>query len=1027
MSLLLTNLDGRVTLKGLLGAGGMGEVHRAWDAGLERPVAVKFVRSADPKEADRLLLEARLQARVEHPNVVRVHDTGTLEGRPCILLQLVEGQTFADLKVGTPWQEKVSLAVQAARGLGAAHRMGLVHRDVKPANILVEATKEGLQALLSDFGLARDEEGGLTRSGLMMGTVDFMAPEQVTGATPVDFRADIYGLGATLYAVLAGRPPFRNTPNPKSDASASQGLPGATTEEEMHPGDLLRRVLEHNPRSLAAEVPGLPRDLAIVVAKAMEKEPTRRYVTAEALADDLERVLRGEAIQARPMSWLERGGRWIRRNPIPARALFSGVLAMISAGGFIGWNSRRSALEALDAAQLGGEAKAFELRLRMAYLAPAHDLRSVHAELRAGLVRLAGRRGAASSASDYARGRVYLVLNELDEARTALGLAQEKGFKGPDMEAALGIVYGRIYQRDLMALESLQDPAFRASRIAELQHRLRAPALAHLGAAGGDPLLQAEAALLNGHYEETRRLALEARARDPERMEATVLAARVWYREGRDAYNNRELPRAETCAMQGASVAQGLLEDLRSDPAVPILLGGFMDLRASVALDRGENPRQHIAAGMSFVDRALALDPDSRDAWTLKVQLLANRTKSSVQADQDGLVQAKTLLEATRKLVAQDSKSAKAQQLLSYALYAVGHEADSRGEDPAPFHLEGFKAGMEADRLEPWNAMGIYRALLNAVQHIEAQIKRGKDSSELVLAAEAAAKRLEKMEGRGGLNPRALLGTLANLRQVMGRVAWLQGRDPDPYMAEAMGSYLQLRAVEPDHVEHLAYLCFFAQQRMESLGSAGRDVEALFRAILPVADEAIRRTPEQPMLKAYRAAIYVFSLAGQVQGRPMALDPERRKAAHRAVDEAIVATRHPALIETRGLLWLVEAEAGIHASADKAVKDLETVVRANIAASSTNVSMIRALRIRRGPGDLTRAMALLEKQRQAEPTDPDLMLFQAVLLKDLGRDAEAGVWRQRALGVQPLLVGHPVYISAFGAVGPVLASGQMVR
>lgn len=1027
MSLLLTNLDGRVTLKGVLGSGGMGEVYRAWDAGLERPVAVKFVRSGDPKEADRLLLEARLQARVEHPNVVRVHDTGTLEGRPCILLQLVEGQTFADLDAGVSWQEKVGLAVQGARGLGAAHRMGLVHRDVKPANILVEASKEGLQAILSDFGLARDEEGGLTRSGLMMGTVDFMAPEQVTGATPVDFRADIYGLGATLYAVLAGRPPFRNTPSPKTGKRVGQDLPEAATEGEMHPGDLLRRVLEHNPRSLAAEVPGLPKDLAIVVAKAMEKEPTRRYATVEAFADDLERVLRGEAIQARAMGWAERGGRWVRRNPIPARAVFAGVLAMFAAGVFVAWNSRRTALEALDAAQLGAEAKAFELRLRMAHLAPAHDLRSVHAELRAGLVRLAGRRGAGSSASDYARGRVYLLLNQLDEARAALGVAQEKGFKGPDMEAALGMVYGRIYQRDLSTLESIQDPTFRTSRIAELQQRLRAPALAHLGAAGGDLLLQAEAALLNGHYEETRRLALEARRQDPERLEATVLAARVWYREGRDAYNNRDLVQAESCALQGALVAQGLMEDLRSDPAVPILMGGFMDLRASVALDRGGDPRQPIAEGMAFAERALALDPESRDAWILKVQLLANRTKSSVQADQDGLEQATTLLEATRRLVAIDPKSAKAQQLLSYALYAVGHEADSRGQDPAPFHLEGFKAGLEADRIEPWNALGIYRALMNAVQHIEAQIKRGKDPSELVLAAEAAAKRLEKLEGRGGLNPRALLGTLANLRQVVGRVAWLQGRDPDPFMAEAMGNFEQLKAAEPDHVEHLAYLCFFAQQRMESLGAAGRDVEALFRAILPVADEAVRRSPEQPMLKAYRAAIYVFSMAGRVQGRSMALDPERRRAAHRAVDEAIVATRHPALIETRGLLWLIEAEAGIHASADKAVKDLEKVVRAKIAASSTNVSMIRALRVRRGPGDLSRAMSLLEKQRQTEPTDPDLMLFQAVLLKDLGRDAEAAAWRQKALGVQPLLAGHPVFIAAFGAVGPIPASGPLGR
>ena len=272
MSLPLSALDGRLTLKGLLGTGGMGEVHRAWDAGLERPVAVKFVRGGDPKEADRLLLEARLQARVEHPNVVRVHDTGTFEGRPCIVFQLVEGQTYADVRTEVGWRAKVELAVEAARGLGAAHRMGLVHRDVKPANILVENTETGLKALLSDFGLARDEEGGLTRSGLLMGTVDFMAPEQVTGAAPVDFRADIYGLGATLYAVLAGRPPFRDSARSTAPGRNTEGLEPITAAAELHPGDLLRRVLEADPKPLSAEVPGQGPRVGVVARAGLETD-----------------------------------------------------------------------------------------------------------------------------------------------------------------------------------------------------------------------------------------------------------------------------------------------------------------------------------------------------------------------------------------------------------------------------------------------------------------------------------------------------------------------------------------------------------------------------------------------------------------------------------------------------------------------------------------------------------------------------------------------------------------------------------
>ena len=1014
MSLLLTVLDGRITLRGVLGTGGMGEVHRAWDAGLERPVAVKFVRSADPKEADRLLLEARLQARVEHPNVVRVLDTGTLEGRPCILLQLVEGRTFADLRTKGDWRVEVALAAQAARGLGAAHRMGLVHRDVKPANILVEDTEEGPQARLTDFGLARDEEGGLTRSGLMMGTVDFMAPEQVAGLSPVDFRADIYGLGATLYAVLAGRPPFRDTPGPTGEARSTRDLHGATPEGDLHPGGLLRRVLEEDPRSLTEAVQGLPRDLATVVAKAMEKAPERRYASAEALADDLERVLKGQAILARPMGWMERGLRWSRRNPAAARALGASLTVMLATGAFATWNSRRSTLAALDAAQLGGEAKAFELRLRMAHLAPAHDLRSVHKELRAGLVRFAARRGAASAAVDYARGRVLLLLDELDQARAALESSRALGFRGVELDAALGLVYGRIYERDLPTIESLQDPAFRERRLAELQERYWKPALTHLAAAGSDPLLQAEAALLQRRYDDTRRLALAARSQDGERAEATLLAARAWYQEGRDAYSRRGAVRAEACALEGIGVARGLMEDLRSDPSVPILLGGCKDLLASVVNDRGGDAKALVSEGLAFADQALALDVESREAWILKIQLLANRAKIASQQEGDGLERAKTMLEATRQLVALDPLNAKARMLLSYGLYAVGHEMESRNQDPAAFHLEGFRAGMEADHLQPWNASGLHRALMNAIEHIDGQLKRGKDPTELLAAAESAARRLEQLEGRGGLHPHQVIGTVAHLRSILGQVAWIQGRDPDPYLAEAVRNFQELRAAEPDHTEHLAYLCWIAQKQMDSRVITGREVESIFQAILPAANEAVRRMPDQPMLKAYRASLFVFSMAGRVNGRFMALDPGRRRAAHRAMEEAMAASRHPAVLQARGLLWLAEAEAGFQASADKSIRDFEGVIHSKASQASNEVSLVRALRIRRAPGDLKRAMALIETLRKEEPADPDLMLYQAILLKDLGRHAEAWTWRQKALASQPLLAGHPMLVSAFG-------------
>jgi hypothetical protein len=357
MTFTLSVLDDHIDLRGFLGEGGMGEVHRAWDRRLERAVAVKFLRRAAPQEEERLLIEARLQARVDHPRVVRVHEVGTLGGRPCLVLQLVEGRNLGQLAGQLSVEAKVELVRQAALGLHAAHLQGLVHRDVKPSNVLVEDGPAGaLSALVTDFGVARDEEGGLTRTGLLPGTLDFMSPEQLAGEGPVDFRADVYSLGATLYAVLAGRPPFRTTLSGPDEAAA-----------------LVRRILEDPPPALPALAPGVRRDLAAVVAKAMEKETEARYTSAEAFAEDLARYQRGERILARASSLPERALQWARRNRRRARVAVAAALALFVslAGGLAAtyWQWRRAETARRSAEQSFEEVR----RLAGSLLFDVHD------------------------------------------------------------------------------------------------------------------------------------------------------------------------------------------------------------------------------------------------------------------------------------------------------------------------------------------------------------------------------------------------------------------------------------------------------------------------------------------------------------------------------------------------------------------------------------------------------------------------------------------------------------------------------
>jgi serine/threonine-protein kinase len=1005
MSLLLTPLDGRITLKGVLGIGGMGEVHRAWDAGLERPVAVKFLRSSDPKEADRLLLEARLQARVEHPNVVRVLDTGTLEGRPCILLQLVEGQTLADLDPGTSWHVRVGLAIQAARGLGTAHRMGLVHRDVKPANILVEESSEGGRALLSDFGLARDEEGGLTRSGLMMGSVDFMAPEQVTGAAPVDFRADIYGLGATLYAVLAGRPPFRHNPGPHA-AARTGDLLGATRGGDLHPGDLLRRVLEEAPNPLTGEVPHLPKDLGIVVAKAMEKEPGRRYATAEAFADDLERVLRAEPILARPMGWSERGGRWVRRNPIPAKALGAALFTVIAASGFASWNNRQSTLATLGAVAAGAEAKTLELRLRMAHLAPAHDLRPVKAELRKGLDHLQGQAGPAAAASAYARGRVLLLLDELEEAQQALEQAQRLGYRGPDLEEALGYVFGRRFARARPQIEGLKDEKLRAQRLETLRRELQVPALSHLAGAGNTLHQHAFIALVDNRYEAARTFARRSRAENPEQLESTLLEGQAWLQEATEAQNGGDPARATRCVEEGRRVGEALLLDLRSDPEVPLLMARLLEVQVSFDQQRGQPIQKAFHEGLAWTDRALALDPDWAEAWKVRGSILEAGAKEATNigeltAISIGVQQ----VEASRRAVALRPLDAGGLRALAKALYTLGHSQLMQQKNPLESLREGRMVALRSEPLEPWHPSGPHLAVINTLDEARYLLTHSQDSAEVLGIAEAI---LLRLEGMAGLSPKLLHAKRADLRGLQAQLAWSRGQDPDPLQADSHAQYEALLALDPEALGRSTDIGYSAVTWAQSRVASGRPVRAILARVEPTLARGLARSPRQPLLLYYRAWLLGLKLFDRREGFSEATDPALCREALAAFAQAQAAMKNPDVLEIRAWMHLAMAEAGRAGSAELARIDFQGACDRDPGARDPRMGLARALRLQGRPGDLERARACLETLVDKAKEDAELMVHQAILLADSGQVEASAKVRARALVLQPLLVGHPL-------------------
>jgi len=315
----------------VLGRGGMGVVYEARQISLNRHVALKMIRSAGKASDDalrRFRAEADAVARLDHPNIVRIYEFGDVDGDPFFSLELVAGGPLSRRLAGNPQPagDAAQVVEVLARAVQFAHERGVVHRDLKPANVLMvqpgdKVTLAQCTLKVSDFGLAKclgDDDPALlgptaTASGVVLGTPAYMAPEQAAGLSrEVGPVSDVYALGAILYELLTGRPPFRA-------ASVVETLDQVRTQEPVPPSRLR---------------PNLPRDLETICLKCLRKEPARRYASALALADDLRRYLDSKPILARPVGRVERARLWYRRSP--RRAAAAGLIACLLLFIFIG-------------------------------------------------------------------------------------------------------------------------------------------------------------------------------------------------------------------------------------------------------------------------------------------------------------------------------------------------------------------------------------------------------------------------------------------------------------------------------------------------------------------------------------------------------------------------------------------------------------------------------------------------------------------------------------------------------------------
>jgi tetratricopeptide (TPR) repeat protein/predicted Ser/Thr protein kinase len=602
-----------------LGRGGMGIVYEAEDTELARRVALKVLAlpaGAGPDVRERFQREALAAARLNHPNIAAVYEArGDL-----IAMQLVDGVPMSRLPRGDR-RRIAALVRDAARAVHYAHERGIVHRDLKPHNLLVE----GERVVVTDFGLAKElaVDSSLSVSGHLLGTPAYMAPEQAEGRVhDVDPRTDVYGLGATLYDLLAGRPPF----------------------VERDAVRLLRRIAEDEPPRLRALAPDVPHDLETIVRKCLAKEPPRRYPTAAALADDLERWLTGAPVHAQPPSLRYRLGKFVRRR--------RGVLAVAGVAsllllGSLAWSlhergQRAASNDAIalsvQVAQVLDDARTF---MRLGEVERAHERLDQGI---AACTEFLERRDVATA--HFLLGRLLRARNQPAAGLTELdrAIALDPALTAARAERGLLQVHELTLQLHGVAVHDV-------AAMDEAQRALRARALADLEAAALDherlslvdvEHMSAEIARLRGELEVARMHFREVLRLDPVREEARVGLSRVELAAGNDEaaralamqaldiprglgaeYAARaprdagQAPRREQLVVTLPGVAGDLLDFAGGFSRQAAALGHRSVLRARLAAEKAGEPEAALALwtdAIADADTALQLDPGSAAA-----------------------------------------------------------------------------------------------------------------------------------------------------------------------------------------------------------------------------------------------------------------------------------------------------------------------------------------------------------------------------------------------------------------------------
>jgi predicted Ser/Thr protein kinase len=816
----------------LAGEGAMGTVYRAVDRQLGRTVALKLLKSDAPSLWGRFISEARAQARIQHEHVCRVYEAGQADGEPYIVMQFIDGEPLSRVAARLTLEQQVKLLQEVASAVHEAHRLGMIHRDIKPGNILVERREDGTwKPYVVDFGLARQvEDHGQTQTGEVLGTPAYMSPEQGNGDVhELDRRTDVYSLGATLYDVIAGRPPFVSE----------------------HPWKLVVMMALEDPPPLRQVKPGVPRDIETIVMKCLERERERRYDSARALAEDLRRVLDGEPIQAKRAAWGYVLWKKARKNKLLAALVAVLVLGVLGLGGVWVGAQRHAAEQARLARELGESVKETELFLRAAYGLPLHDVERERDVVRARLQEIQQRMGATGKAGEgpghYALGRGQLALGDPERAREHLEQALAAGYAPAALDYALGRALGELLRRALEDARRITHEEERKKRLAQLDKEIREPALMYLRSAVGVRLEVPEyaeglIALYEGENEEAIRKAQAAFAKAPWMYEPKKLEGDALYAEGSKYRHDTafDYEKMKGYFDRAAEAYRAAAEMGSSDPDVHLAECELWEKMGWAASAQGLPPGPPFEAAKAACDRAVrSSSKDSRALVQRALVLLAsvhvlgsNASEKELPIVEEALQAAEAGARVRPRDVMAHYAVALGHSLHARLLYDLGRDASmqraiesyqqvlsldpgftwavnelgdvyleeakkelSRGREAGPLLANAIQQYKRSMALNARFSLPAGRQLEALMVRFESELARGRDAQETLRALSSAVAQFAQTNS----SPWLVVFWKARAQRLHGMHELAHGREPRPFVAAAVELIRAAAGESPDN------------------------------------------------------------------------------------------------------------------------------------------------------------------------------------------------------------------------------------